>query len=85
MRLFCALVWEELKPELSSGEIEDWVARMVPPDPEGAPQSKVIENYYREYGSLIYNKSQHGRKKRAKPADLQALYSDVGDEREHEE
>jgi gamma-glutamyltranspeptidase/glutathione hydrolase len=37
----------ELKSELSGGQIEDWVARMLSPDPKGVRRGDVEENYLR--------------------------------------
>jgi hypothetical protein len=82
MRRFLALVWAELKPDLSRGEIEDWVARMVPPDPEGMPRGDVKENYRREYGALMFDRLQPGRKN---GREMEGWYADVAEDRESDE
>jgi hypothetical protein len=74
--LFHALVWAELKSESGEGQIEDWVARMIPPDPDGVRRGDLKENYRREYGSLMFDKTRYGRKNRR---ELEDWYSDVGD------
>lgn len=49
--LFHAYLWEEIKDDLGDGEsIEDWIARLIPPDPDGTPRDDARENYRRKYG-----------------------------------
>jgi hypothetical protein len=80
--LFHEILWEEVKHELSRDDLEDWLAKLVPPDPKGTPHRDAKGNYRREYGSLMFDKTQFGRKNRR---ELQDWYSDMGDTDERDD